>query len=116
MVESELQSNKSYGFVTWGVLMNQSLKQSREFNIGNDLKRLRKQSKMTQKDVCVQLQLKGFTVSRVVYAQMEMGKHHIPLEIMISLVDIFKTTYEELFCGLRSRVAHYSENAKNELN
>lgn len=74
--------------------MDQCLLQ--DYNIGANLRRLRKQANMTQKDVVTQLQIMGLPISREIYAQIETGKHHIKIRVFIALKYIFHTTYEEM--------------------
>ncbi len=74
--------------------MDQCLTQ--DYNIGKNLKKLRKRANLTQAEVAARLQVMGFSVSREIYAQMEMGRHHIRIRILIGLKEIYKATYEEL--------------------
>ncbi|NLD19877.1 MAG: helix-turn-helix transcriptional regulator [Clostridiales bacterium] len=65
-------------------------------NIGENLKRLRKKAGFTQLEVSAKLQVMGLPVSREIYAQIESGKHHIKIRVLLGLKRIYKATYEEL--------------------
>ena len=79
--------------------MDQCLEQEQNFNIGNNLKQLRSRAGLTQAEVAARLQVMGLPVSREIYAQIESGKHHIKIRILMALREIYKASYEELFEG-----------------
>ena len=56
-----------------------------DLNIGNNLKKLRKRANLTQAEVAARLELRGLSVSREIYAQMETGKHHIKVSVLLAL-------------------------------
>ena len=68
-----------------------------DLNIGNNLKKLRKRANLTQAEVAARLELRGLSVSREIYAQMETGKHHIKVSVLLALKEIFWADFEELF-------------------
>ncbi|MCQ4638520.1 helix-turn-helix domain-containing protein [Anaerovorax odorimutans] len=74
--------------------MDQCLTQ--DYNIGKNLRRLRKRANLTQMEVATQLQIMGLPVSREIYAQIETGRHHIKLRVLIGLKEIYNASYEEL--------------------
>ncbi|MDY3010723.1 MAG: helix-turn-helix transcriptional regulator [Clostridiales Family XIII bacterium] len=84
--------------------MDQCLEQ--DYNIGKNLKRLRIKSKLTQAQVAAQLQVMGFPVSREIYAQIESGRHHIKIRVLIALKQIYNATYEELLDETRGDEAN----------
>ena len=51
----------------------------------------------TQAEVAARLELRGLSVSREIYAQMETGKHHIKVSVLLALKEIFRADFEELF-------------------
>lgn len=75
--------------------MDQCLLQ--DYNIGKNLKRLRQKSNLTQLEVATQLQVMGLPITREIYAQIETGKHHIRIRVLMGLKIIYDATYEELF-------------------
>ena len=74
--------------------MDQCLTQ--DYNIGKNLKRLRREVKLTQQEVATRLQVMGLPVSREIYAQMEAGTHHIKIRVAIGLTLIYNVNLEEL--------------------
>ncbi len=60
--------------------------------LGNNLKKLRKRANLTQAEVAARLELRGLSVSREIYAQMETGKHHIKVSVLLALKEIFRAT------------------------
>lgn len=82
--------------------MDQCLLQ--DYNIGNNLRRLRKQANMTQQEVVTQLQILGLPISREIYAQIETGRHHVKILVLVGLKLIFKTTFDELLDGAEAHL------------
>lgn len=72
-------------------------------NFGDRLRTLRKRSGLSQHDVEVQLDLRGRTMSRSRYANIEQGKGNLFIIDLILLKDIFKAKYDEFFDGLISQ-------------
>lgn len=79
--------------------MDQCLLQD-EYSIGNNLKRLRARSGMTQQEVAAKLEIKGIPMSREIYAQIESGRHHIKYRVLIGMKEIFNATYDEIIEGI----------------
>jgi len=77
--------------------MTQKIKPDNKIKLGENISCLRQQKEMTQEDMARELQLLGFSVSRSVYAKMEMGTHTIGASILEAVRDILGTTYDELF-------------------
>lgn len=65
-------------------------------SIGGNLKMLRARQGLTQKQVAEKLQLMGLPISREIYAQIEMGKHHIPITVLLGLKKIYCAGWEEM--------------------
>ena len=65
-------------------------------NIGQNLKLLRLKADLTQEQVSQKLQLMGLPMSREIYAQIEMGKHHIPLSVLQGLKIVLKGEWDEM--------------------
>ena len=49
------------------------------------MKALRLRNKLSQEDVAVKLKLMGFTMSREIVSQMELGHHNIRVSILLAL-------------------------------
>lgn len=78
--------------------MSQKIKTNSQF--GLNLRKLRKQKKLTQEQVVAKLQILGFDMSRSIYAQIECGTYNIRITELAALKDIFSTTYESFFEGI----------------
>ncbi len=68
-----------------------------DVNIGANLRKLRRRAHMTQAEVAAKLELRGLPVSREIYAQIEIGQHHIKVSVLLALKEIFHASYEEIF-------------------
>lgn len=78
--------------------MPQKIKQ--DISIGNNIRNLRKQAKMTQEQVVIQLQLQGFEISRSSYSQIECGTYNIRISELVALARLFHTDFNAFFEGL----------------
>ena len=79
--------------------MSKKLKQ--DISIGANLRRLRKQSGLSQEKVATQLQLVGIDISREIISQMELGNYSIRVSILRALKDIYQVdSFDEFFRGL----------------
>ena len=65
-------------------------------NIGVNLKLLRLKADMTQEQVSQKLQLMGLPMSQEIYAQIETGKHHIPITVLQGLKIVLKAEWDEM--------------------
>lgn len=76
--------------------MSKKLKQ--DISIGTNLRRLRKQSGLSQEKVAAKLQLMGFDISREIISQMELGNYSIRVSILRALKDIYQVdSFDEFF-------------------
>ena len=76
--------------------MSKKLKQ--DISIGTNLRRLRKQSGLSQEKVAAKLQLMGFDISREIISQMELGNYSIRISILRALKDIYQVdSFDEFF-------------------
>lgn len=64
--------------------------------IGENLKRLRKSAKLTQKELAEKLQLEGFEFSDLTILRIEQGKRFVPDYEVVALADYFGITTDEL--------------------
>ena len=72
----------------------------RDRNMGNNLRRLRNQSGLSQEKLCVELQRRGCDIARSAYAKYEAGELNIRASVVIELRKIYNCTYDEFFIGL----------------
>ena len=81
-------------------VMSQKLKQTQDISIGDNLRKLRNQAKLTQEQVVAQLQLRNCSISRSAYSQIESGTYNIRISELVALAEIFRTDYNTIFNGL----------------
>ena len=75
--------------------MEQKIKQD-EIEIGQNIKRVRKEKHIKQIDVVRELQLRGFPVTREALVKIERGIQHIYASQLKAIKEILDTTYDEL--------------------
>lgn len=78
--------------------MSQKIKQ--DLNIGNNIRELRKKSKLTQEQVVARLQLQGIEISRSTYSQIECGTYNIRISELVALSELFDVDYNAFFQNL----------------
>ena len=68
-----------------------------EKSVGNNIRKLREEAKMTQDMLAARLQLLGCDITRSAIAKIEVGQRHIyPDEIKL-IKEILGTTFEKIF-------------------
>lgn len=71
-----------------------------EKSVGNNIRIIRENRKITQDILATRLQLAGCDITRSAVAKIEVGQRHIyPDEIKL-IKEILNTTFEEIFYGL----------------
>lgn len=78
--------------------MSQKIKQ--DISIGNNIRKLRKKSHLTQEQVIARMQLKGIKISRSSYSQIECGTYNIRVSELVALAELFNVDFNEFFKGL----------------
>lgn len=73
---------------------------NQDISIGGNLKKLRLRSQLSQEAVAAQLQLQGFTMSREVISQMELGRHNIRVSVLLALKELYNASFDDIFYGL----------------
>ena len=72
----------------------------RDRNMGDNLRRLRDQSGLSQEKLCAELQRRGCDIARSAYAKYEAGDLNIRASVIIELRKIYNCSYDEFFAGL----------------
>lgn len=68
-----------------------------EKKIGNNIRRLREKSGLTQEQIAAKLQINGCDITRSAVAKIEVGQRHLyPDEVML-LKEILGASYEDIF-------------------
>ena len=78
--------------------MEQKIRRDR--NMGDNLRRLRAQSGLSQEKICAELQRRGCDIGRTTYAKYESGELNIRASVIIELRKFYGCSYEDFFDGL----------------
>lgn len=78
--------------------MEQKIRRDR--NMGDNLRKLRTQSGLSQEKLCAELQRRGCDIGRTTYAKYESGELNIRASVLIELRRIYHCTYDDFFAGL----------------
>lgn len=65
--------------------------------LGKNIKRLRLEKNLRNKDIVAQLQLRGVEISTGTYSKVEMGLNNPSVNLLIALTDIFHCDYNAFF-------------------
>ena len=74
----------------------------RDLNMGDNLRRLRNLSGLSQEKLCAELQRQGCDIGRTTYAKYESGELNIKVSVIIALKNIYRCSYDDFFLGLDS--------------
>lgn len=66
-------------------------------SLGENIQRIRKTKKMSQNDVATEMQLRGRSISRSHYANIEQGIRNVFVTDLVLLHEIFGVSYDEFF-------------------
>ena len=73
---------------------------NQDISIGDNLRILRRRAGFSQEQVSAQLQIMGFTMSREIISQMELGKHNIRVSVLLALKKLYQASFDEIFQDL----------------
>lgn len=65
--------------------------------LGQNIKRLRLEKGIRNKDIVAQLQVRGVEISTGTYSKVEMGLNNPSVDMLIALTDIFKCDFNAFF-------------------
>ena len=68
--------------------------------MGDNLRRLRAASGLSQEKLCAELQRRGCDIGRTTYAKYEAGELNIRASVLIKLRKIYACGYDDFFAGL----------------
>ena len=72
----------------------------RDRNMGNNLKRMRLELRISQEKLCAELQRRGCDIGRTTYEKYETGELNIRISVLITLKKIYSCSYDDFFEGL----------------
>lgn len=70
------------------------------YNLGPNIRKIRKETHLTQEETVAKLQLLGIGISRGSYSQIECGIVNIKVEELLGLADIFNVSVSDFFEGI----------------
>ncbi len=68
--------------------------------LGSNIRRLRKEQRLTQEQLAARLQLYGISISRSILSQMECGTYNVRVSELAALSEILHADYAEFFKGV----------------
>ena len=78
--------------------MEQKLRRDRY--MGENLRRLRKEHRLSQEKLCAELQRRGCEIGRSTYEKYESGELNIRISVIIELRKLYNCSYDEFFKDL----------------
>ncbi len=78
--------------------MEQKLR--RDLNMGDNLRKLRENSELSQEKLCAELQRRGCDIGRSTYAKYENGELNIKISVIVQLRKIYGCSYDSFFENL----------------
>ena len=78
------------------MFLGQRIRQDEKISIGANIRRIRKERNIGQKEMAEQLQLRKIPISRETYVKLERGIRNIGASELKAIKEILETTYEDL--------------------
>ena len=78
--------------------MEQKLRRDR--SMGDNLRKLRMERRLSQEKLCAQLQRMGCEIGRTTYEKYETGELNIRISVLVALRKIYGCSYDAFFEGL----------------
>lgn len=75
--------------------MEQKLRHDR--NMGNNLRKMRLEHKISQEKLCAELQRRGCDIDRTTFEKYETGELNIRISALIALKSIYACSYDDFF-------------------
>ena len=69
----------------------------RDLNMGDNLRRLRNASGLSQEKLCAELQRRGCDIGRTTYVKYEAGELNIRVSVIVELKKLYSCSYDEFF-------------------
>ena len=68
-----------------------------ETAVGNNIRKLREKTSLTQESLATKLQLVGCNITRSALAKIEVGQRHLYPDEIIHIKNILKVSYDDIF-------------------
>ena len=78
------------------MFLGQRIRQDEKINIGKNIRRIRKERKISQKEMAEKIQLHQIPMSRETYVKIERGIRNIGASELKAISEILETSYEQL--------------------
>ena len=78
------------------MFLGQRIHQDEKINIGKNIRQIRKERKISQKEMAEKLQLRQIPMSRETYVKIERGIRNVGASELKAIKEILATSYEEL--------------------
>ena len=78
--------------------MEQKLRRDR--NLGDNLRRLRNASGLSQEKLCAELQRRGCDIGRTTHAKYEAGERNVRASVLLALKKLYGCPFDAFFAGL----------------
>ena len=78
------------------MFLGQRIRQDEKIHIGQNIRRIRKEKKISQKAMAEKMQLNRIPITRETYVKLERGIRNVGASELKAIKEILDTTYEEL--------------------
>ena len=78
------------------MFLGQRIRQDERINIGKNIRRIRKEKKISQKEMAEKMQLHRIPITRETYVKLERGIRNVGASELKAIKEILDTSYEEL--------------------
>jgi len=75
-----------------------------DLDVSDNIVRLRKERKLTQNYVAIQLQTMGLNISRSRLSMIELKRLNVPVSLLVALKVIFQCGFDDFFTGLEAQL------------
>lgn len=72
-----------------------------EKSIGNNIREIRENRKMTQETLAARLQVLGCDITRSSIAKIEVGQRHLYPDEIVMIKEILETDFDSIFYGIK---------------
>ena len=78
------------------MFLGQRIRQDERINIGKNIRRIRKEKKISQKEMAEKMQLLRIPITRETYVKLERGIRNVGASELKAIKEILDTSYEQL--------------------
>lgn len=78
------------------MFLGQRIRQDEKINIGKNIRRIRKEKKISQKEMAEKMQLRRIPITRETYVKLERGIRNVGASELKAIKEILDTSYDQL--------------------